>query len=187
MDYLANVIPWSNAAMGTYPKLRGAQSGAARTPRAIAAIVTATLAMCMCAGMASAALYKWTDANGRVVYSDQPPPPGTNAKTETLNAPAPAANASAVKEMANKDAELKKRQADRAEEAKKAEKAKAEADRRAESCTQLRSQIRLFNTNDTAIYRANEKGEPVYMDDAAKKRERARLEGLSREQNCPQG
>ena len=34
---------------------------------------------------AAAALYKWTDANGRVVYSDQPPTP--SVKAETLNAP----------------------------------------------------------------------------------------------------
>ncbi len=140
--------------------------------------------LCAIAGAAPAALYKWTDANGRVVYSDQPPPAGTNAKAEMLNAPPPPSNANAVKEMATKDAELRKRQLDRAEEAKKAEKAKAEAARRTESCTQLRSQIRMFNGND-AIYRANEKGEPVYMDDAAKRKERERLETLSREQNCP--
>jgi len=129
-------------------------------------------------------LYKWTDANGRVVYSDQPPPAGTNAKAEMLNAPPPPANANAVKEMANKEAELKKRQSDRAEEAKRTGKARAEADRRAESCAQLRGQIRLFGGND-ALYRANEKGEPVHMDDAAKKKERERLEALSREMNCP--
>ena len=33
-----------------------------------------------CAGTAAAALYKWTDAQGRIVYSDQPP--AANVKTE---------------------------------------------------------------------------------------------------------
>jgi len=169
--------------MRTSPRLDAASEHARRVRR-IAVGVAAAFALCAFASTSPAALYKWTDANGRVVYSDQPPPAGTNAKSETLNAPPPPANANAVKEMVNKDADLKKRQTDRAEEAKKAEKAKADADRRTESCTQLRSQIRLFNGKD-AVYRANEKGEPVYMDDAAKKKERERLEGLSRELNCP--
>jgi len=33
------------------------------------------LGVVLAAGPAAAALYKWTDASGRVVYSDQPPPP----------------------------------------------------------------------------------------------------------------
>jgi hypothetical protein len=57
-------------------------------------------------GSVSAALYKWTDANGRVIYSDQPPI--GNVKVETINAAAASANPNAVKELAAKDAELKK-------------------------------------------------------------------------------
>jgi hypothetical protein len=60
------------------------------------------------AGPATAAVYKWTDANGRVIYSDQPPP--ANVKVETLNAPPPPANPNAMKELAQKDAELRQRQ-----------------------------------------------------------------------------
>src|SRR5512132_1850846 len=106
--------------------------------------VGVALLLLAAAGAASAALYKWTDANGRVVYSDQPPPVSANVKAELLSAPPPSANPHAVKEMANKDAELKKRQLDRAEEAKKADKSRADADRKAESCTRLRGQIRLL-------------------------------------------
>ena len=53
-------------------------SGARRAlqlPPAFRLITAAALALCLAASpiVASAALYKWTDANGRVVYSDQPP------------------------------------------------------------------------------------------------------------------
>ena len=37
-----------------------------------------------------AALYKWTDANGRVVYSDQPP--AGDVKVDTVAGPPPPAN-----------------------------------------------------------------------------------------------
>jgi hypothetical protein len=134
--------------------------------------------------VSSAALYKWTDANGRVVYSDQPPPASLNLNAERLNAPPPPANPNALKDMASKDAELKKRQLDRAEDAKKAEKSRADADRRTDSCSQLRGQVRLLASGD-AVYRANEKGERVYMDDATKRRERERIEALIRDNNCP--
>ncbi len=53
---------------------------------------------------AAAALYKWTDANGRVIYSDQPPP--GNVKVESINAPPPPANPNAAKELAAKEADL---------------------------------------------------------------------------------
>ena len=37
-------------------------------------LLAQSLLAAACAGAASAALYKWTDAQGRIVYSDQPPP-----------------------------------------------------------------------------------------------------------------
>ncbi len=170
--------------MHSPPSASATERAFARSPRHAAICVAAALVLCAIAGAAPAALYKWTDANGRVVYSDQPPPVSANVKAELLSPPPPSANPHAVKEMANKDAELKKRQLDRAEEAKKADKSRVDADRKAESCTQLRGQIRLLGGDDV-VYRANEKGERVYMDDAAKRKERERLEGIVRENNCP--
>ena len=69
---------------------------------------------------AAAALYKWTDANGRVVYSDQPP--NGNFKVEAINAPPPPANPNAVKELATKEAELQQKKMLRADEEAKAAK-----------------------------------------------------------------
>jgi hypothetical protein len=125
-----------------------------------------------------AALYKWVDANGRVSYSDQPPP--GNAKSELVALPVAPANPDAVKEMANQAADLKKRQTQRDDDVKKAEKARADADQQRVSCAEVRSQIKLYQSA-TLLSTVNEKGEPVYMDDSMKNRERQRLESMARE------
>jgi len=131
---------------------------------------------------ASAALYKWTDANGRVVYSDQPPT-APNVQAETLRGTGPAANANAVKELAQKDAEFRKRQADRAESAAKADKERAARDARSEECSRVASSVQQLSWGYVVIYRANEKGEQVPMDEAARARERSRLDAWMKE-NC---
>lgn len=148
-------------------------------------VVTAAMALvaaCIAPG-ATAALYKWVDANGRVVYSDQPP--NTDAKTDLIGAAPPPANPNAMKELANKDAEMKKRQADRGEDAKKAEKARGESQKLAAFCTQARAQVAGLNRDDMAMFRVNEKGERVLMDAAARKGEAEKVEQMMRERKCP--
>jgi nucleotidyltransferase/DNA polymerase involved in DNA repair len=134
----------------------------------------------LCALPAAATLYKWVDANGRVVYSDQPPTaPGI--KAETLNAVAPPSNPNAMKELVQKDADLRKRQADRVETAAKSDKDRVTKDRRAEDCARLADGIRQLSWGQVVIYRMNEKGEQVPMDDVARAKEKARLEGQQKE------
>src|SRR5436190_2851625 len=81
---------------------------------------------------AEAAMYKWTDANGRVIYSDQPP--NGDFKVEAINAPPPPANPNAVKELATKQAELQQKKILRADEDAKAAKTKAETDKKRDQC-----------------------------------------------------
>jgi predicted XRE-type DNA-binding protein len=137
--------------------------------------------MLLTADPASAALYKWVDASGRVSYSDQPPP--ANVKSEIVNAPVLPANADAVKDLANQEVEMRKRQAQRADDQKKAEKLRIDQAARQEACALARGQIKMFQS-DALIQRVNAKGEPVFMDDSMKKQERERLEAMVREK-CP--
>jgi len=118
---------------------------------------------------AMAALYKWTDANGRVVYSDQPPPGGV--KSEVVGPAPPQANPNAVKEMASQDQEMRKRQLDRAEAEKKAEKDRSLATRRQDLCLIVRGKIEDLGASQVAVYKYNDKGERVYMDDAERRKE----------------
>lgn len=142
-------------------------------------------ALCpVAAPTADAALYKWVDANGRTVYSDQVPP---GVKAEPVSGAAPAANPNAVKELGNKEAEFRKRQLDRAEDGKKAEKARADAQKLAAVCAQARAQIVNLRSGDFAMYTLNDKGERVFLDDAGRKAEVGRLEQSMRERSCPPG
>jgi hypothetical protein len=131
-----------------------------------------------------AALYKWVDANGRTVYSDQVPP---GVKAEPVRGAAPPANPDAMKEFANRDAEYRKRQLERAEEAKKSQQAQADAQKLAASCAQMRAQVAHLRNNDVAMYKLNDKGERVFLDEPGRRIEIERLEGTLRERNCPRG
>jgi hypothetical protein len=131
---------------------------------------------------AAAALYKWTDANGRVVYSDQPPP--GSVKSEQLQAAPPPANPHAVRELAEQEAELRKRQQDRAKQTENEAKLRADASRRAAECSRAQAQVRTLGASQDIVYRINEQGERVALDEAARVRERQELERWMRANNC---
>src|SRR5690242_21964270 len=87
-------------------------------PRAsLCAFAVLLLAAGYAAG-AAAALYKWTDAQGRIVYSDQPPQ--ANVKTELLRRAPPPANPNAATDLAQRLADCRQRQADAQKAAAKA-------------------------------------------------------------------
>jgi flagellar basal body rod protein FlgG len=161
--------------------------GTACASRHRPALRGAALALLVCGSLAlpaasSAALYKWVDANGRVVYSDQPPT--GNVKAEIVQGAPPPSNPNAVKEMAAKEAEFKKRQLDATENTKKAETQRAENTKRGEQCVRTQTQIKQLAAEQIGLVRYNEKGEIVYIDDATRRKEREQLE-LWVKANCP--
>ena len=124
------------------------------------------------AGPAVAETYKWTDADGKVHYSDQPPP--ANVKNEVTlkppkqSAPAnkdtPAAKAKA-KDYVGQEAEFRKRQVETAER-EAAEKKKAdEAAEKIKNCDQARAQLKNLQTGGR-VTMTNAQGEREYMNDA---------------------
>jgi Domain of unknown function (DUF4124) len=132
-------------------------------------------AMLLVAPPVAAALYKWTDANGRVIYSDQPPT--GNFKVESINAPPPPANPNAVKDLANKEVELQQRRQLKVDDDAKAAKARVDANMRLQECQRARGQaLALTRSDQVVLYTANAKGERVPMDDAARLAERQRLD-----------
>lgn len=128
-----------------------------------------------------AILYKWIDENGRVSYGDQPPP---GAKPEKLNASIGPADPNAVRDMAAKDAEIKKRQQQRADEAAKTAKDESDGKKKLDQCAQARGRIKTLR-NDAAVFRYNEKGEKVLYDAADRERAIADNQKLMRDLNCP--
>ena len=132
-------------------------------------IVLAALAI---TGAAHAQLYKWVDKDGKVRYSDAPPP---GAKASTLKgaqsgpaeAPVPAASKDAKKAPltpAEQAQEFRKRQA----EARKAsEKADAEGQAKtelSEACARSREYLSTLNSGQR-IARTNPSGERYYLDE----------------------
>jgi hypothetical protein len=134
------------------------------------------LALCVAALAlpASATLYKWTDASGRVVYSDIPPT--GDVKVEIVTGAPPPSNPNAVKDMAAQQAEIKKRQTDAAEKEKKAEEKRLEVNKMAEQCDRARLQVKQLAAEQIPYVRMNEKGEMVYLDEATRRKERDETE-----------
>lgn len=162
--------------MTTFPWRRSSGASLARS----AVLAAAALLL---ASPAAAALYKWVDANGRVTYSDQPP--AGDVKAEIVSAPAAAGNPAAVRDMANQEADFRKRQAQKAADQKKAALAQQEEANRRQFCLDARGQIRMYDS-DLLLQRVDEKGQAVYMNDAAKRAQKARLEGIVRERCGPE-
>src|SRR6476661_2816993 len=146
-------------------------------------LVVACLVAALGAMPALAATYKWTDAQGRTVYSDQPPP--TSVKSEQVRPPPPPANPNAAKELAQREADYRKRQADAADAAAKSGKQRAGSEQQAESCAQAKGELKQLAESQLAIYRYNEKGEREVMNDDARGRERAKLNAWIRDNKCP--
>jgi hypothetical protein len=136
------------------------------------------------AAPASGALYKWTDANGRVVYSDQPPP--GDMKVDVIAGPPPPSNPNAAKDLANKEVESKKQQQEAAANSKKALQQRADAEKRVDACKSARAEISRLAADQIILYSVNEKGETIVMNDADRRRRRETLETFIRT-NCPQG
>jgi len=165
----------------TTPLHTGCRSAALAARAALGVGLSFAVAL-LASAPAMAGLYKWTDANGRVIYSDQPPP--GNVKVETINVPPPPANPNAVKDMATKEADLKKAKQLRAEEETKTNKARVDANMRTQECQRARGQaIALANSDQVVLYTTTPSGERVAMSDAARLAERQRLDYWIHE-NC---
>ena len=145
--------------------------------------VAISLALCL-ALPASAQMYKWVDSNGKVQYSDKPPP--GNVKTEKLRAPAPApvrapaageARKDAPKAGSPKDAAkagpktpaeqeqaFRKRQLDAAKAQEEEGKKQADASDKAEKCTRAKAALAGLELGGRQT-RVDEKGERVFLDE----------------------
>jgi hypothetical protein len=139
---------------------------------------------------AAAAQWAWKDENGRVVYSDRPPPasvapdrivrqPGGNA----LNAAGASADAkgdakaAGPKTWAERETEYKKRQTERADAEKKSNEEQAQQAQRRADCERARSYAATIESG-TRIVRTDAKGERAVLDDDQRAAELARAREL---------
>ena len=165
--------------------------------RLLFSATTALSALLMCT--ASLAQYQWIDANGRKVFSDQPPPASVPAKkvvqqpgktapaaatteadaesAKTDGAPAAAPVAAPKAKAVDKELEAKKKQADDELAAKKKAEQEAQAKAKIENCARAKS-AKAGLDSGLRISQINAKGEREVMDDAAKSAEIKRIQGI---------
>ena len=134
---------------------------------------------------AFAGLNKWVDANGKVHYSDQPPPANVKAKvlhsTSDTTVPASGAGTTAAsapaapKTMAEREAEMKKAQQAKKEAAEKAsyEQAKAEANKI--NCAAAQQNLRTLQ-DGTRLVEIDAKGERSFLDDTQRQQRIAKMQ-----------
>jgi len=145
----------------------------------------ALLALVCIAAPAQAQLYKWTDANGRVQYSDRKPADGKEAKpvrNTVSSVGSQSGGASGSKSLAEQNKEFDKRRQELAEGQQKQQQTAAEQKRNAENCEAARRNLAALQSGQR-IARYDLKGEKSYMDDSqrAAETERSRQQV---EQSC---
>ena len=133
------------------------------------------LALCLLIAPVWADLYKWTDENGKIHYSDQPPLSNVK-KPETIKQPKPAATAPAAageggkppsaapKTAAEQEMEFRKRRLEAAEAEAKAEKDAQEAQEKKRNCERSKAQLASLE-NGGRITRSAANGEQIYLND----------------------
>src|SRR5262245_43751227 len=161
-----------------------------KTPVRLVLLLGATLIAALPA--AAQQLYKYTGPDGKVQYSDRPPPDGRKAEKVTSSrlgsvpsAPVAAANtdaaksdsakASAPKTPAEQDQAFRQRRLEQDEKARKDEKLAQEQQAKAESCAAARRELAGMQ-NGARVGRINEKGERIFLDDNQVQGEIARME-----------
>lgn len=139
----------------------------------IAAAAMLTLGLCSAAFAAD--IYKWVDADGNVHYGDKP----AGDHPERLNIDSRPTDEARVQQQtqARAEARTQRREAEAAAAAEgpSEEEKRAEAQQRAERCQSARSTMQSFVTS-RRLYREDESGERVYMDEAETQAARQRVE-----------
>jgi hypothetical protein len=153
----------------------------------ITGLLTTLVCGCLLAMPALCELYKWTDAQGKVHYSDQPPPPNVkqpvtvkprNPAAPTAAPDAAGAPAAEPKTHVEQDAEFNRRRVEAAEREAANQKAAKEAAEKKKNCEQAKAQLARMQSG-ARITRYNEQGETEYLGDAEIAQEVARAKQVA--------
>lgn len=158
------------------------------------AAFAAALGLMLACGSAQAQLYHYKDANGRSIYSDSPPPPGTPASSilkapktiQAAPAPAPAATAATgdpkdkdkktgPMTTAEREADYKKRQADAEKKAKEDGDKLAVEQARQARCAALQQNL-AANQAGQRIRKLDANGNPYFVEDAERASDAAKAQ-----------
>lgn len=148
-------------------------------------IAVMVLALAACAASVQAQVYKWVDKDGKVQYSDQPPPPDAAKsalqKVISTSSSAPAAQSDKAAEKApDKDKEFGKRRLESAEKQKKGDEASKLAGRKQEFCDNTLAYLKNLEAGGR-ISKTDANGERYFLDDDQRQQEIARAQDVMAE------
>ena len=104
----------------------------------IAMLMSLTASTAWAAGVK---IYKWVDDNGSVIYSQTPPPKGTEAKKIKAPPPAPVDPIEAMNTLRKRAEAFGKRRDDRLENEQKDTEASDQAKKQGDMCSKLRKNL----------------------------------------------
>jgi hypothetical protein len=133
----------------------------------------ALLTLVFFSALANAQMYRWTDANGKVHYTDQKPPEAKDVrKIKPLESPAEAK--AAQKSFAERELDQRKKQKEAGEaDAKKAKETTEKAERE-EQCAQARSNLQGVESG-AIRFTPGKNGEQVALEGSVRETELTRL------------
>ena len=139
------------------------------------------LAILLATATVAAQVYKWVDKDGKVQYTDTPPPASATKteakKIDTSPAAVPAAPPAAAtppKSLQDRAKDNDKRKADTAEKAKKTEVDQQNAAIKESNCRDSRANLAELETG-RPMRRTSETGEREYLDDDARQAELTKI------------
>ena len=123
------------------------------------------IAILLATATVAAQVYKWVDKDGKVQYSDTPPPAdATKAEAKKVDAGALAPGTAAAPTLEKRAKDFDKRRNEEIEKGKKAAEAQKKADVDEENCKNAKIVIRDLESG-RPLKRATEQGESKYMSD----------------------
>jgi hypothetical protein len=137
-------------------------------------------------GVAAADFYKWTDKDGTVHYTDQPPM-GVESILLRLQSAPPVPSSTPTKDkastsLADREVDFRKRRIDASEAESKQRKAEADLQRKTQACKDARSQLATLQDGGR-LTQYNEKNEKVEVDDQTRQQKLSDVQKFISE-NC---
>jgi hypothetical protein len=143
--------------------------------RAMSRILILALSLAFASG-ASAQLYRWVDKDGRVRYTDTPPPAGVQGRALQAPAAPPAAapqgDAKPAPSVSDQEQAFRQRQLEAQKAAEKTAQAQKEAEAKRQNCARAQDYLRTLESGQR-VTRTNAQGEREFIDDATRARETA--------------
>lgn len=158
----------------------GGPVAAPSTFRGGLAALTILVAVSMIAPNAGADVYKWVDDRGRVHYGDSPPP---DQSVQSVRTPPPPPEEEVLRSRSRMDELTEDRKSDQEQEAqRRKEETAAERERiaRENRCRAAKRELHVLEL-ERPVYRLDEEGNRVYLDDDRRATEIGRARGRIRD------